>query len=45
MADLPETTEGEGARKRIMRGRNVVLAGLLGAWVVLIFAISIVKMA
>lgn len=47
MADIPETPAtpaNEVDRKRIMRSRNVVLGVLLAAWVVLIFAISIVKM-
>jgi hypothetical protein len=45
MTDLPETTpDAAAARKRIMRQRNYMLAGVLLVWAVLIFAISIVKM-
>ncbi len=31
-------------RKRIQRGRNIVMGVLLGAFVVLVYAISIAKM-
>lgn len=31
-------------RKRIVRGRNIVLGLLLGAFVILVYAISIAKM-
>ena len=34
----------EGQRKRIQRSRNLVLALLLAGFVVLVYAISIVKM-
>ncbi len=37
-------SDSEAQRRRIQRSRNRVLALLLGAFVVLVFAISIVKM-
>ena len=41
MDNLPET---EAERRRIMRGRNIVVALLLAGFAVLTFAISIAKM-
>lgn len=41
MENLPDS---EAQRRRIQRSRNRVLALLLGGFVVLVFAISIVKM-
>lgn len=41
--DSPRDSGSE--RKRIQRSRNVVLGLILGAFVVLVFAISIVKMS
>lgn len=41
MDNLPES---ESERRRIMRGRNIVLALLLGGFALLTFAISIAKM-
>ena len=41
MSQLPDS---DGERKRIQRSRNLVLALLLGGFVVLVFAIAIVKM-
>jgi hypothetical protein len=42
----PNFDEEPGAeRKRIIRSRNVVLALVLAAFVVLVFAISIAKMS
>lgn len=40
MTDLPES---EAERRQIQRGRNRVLALLLAGFVLLVFAISIVK--
>lgn len=40
--DSPRDSGSE--RKRIQRSRNIVLGLILGAFVVLVFAISIVKM-
>jgi hypothetical protein len=46
MTEVPETTpDADAARKRIMRQRNYMMAGVLLVWAVLIFAISIVKMS
>lgn len=42
MTNLPDS---ETERKRIQRSRNLVLAWLLAGFVVLTFAISIVKMS
>lgn len=45
MTKLPDSApDPEAERKRIMRGRNIVLALLLAGFVVLTFAISIAKM-
>jgi hypothetical protein len=41
---MTETPDPEAARQRIMRSRSIVMALLLGAFVVLIYAISIAKM-
>ncbi len=41
MTDLPDS---DAARQRIIRHRNIAMALVLGAFVVLIFAISIAKM-
>lgn len=41
MSDLPESDE---QRRQIQRGRNRVLALLLAGFVILVFAISIVRM-
>jgi hypothetical protein len=41
MTQLPDP---ESERRRIQRSRNIVMAVLLGAFVVLIYAISIVRM-
>jgi hypothetical protein len=44
MKIMTESEHDDAARKRITRQRNMVLAGLLVGWVVLIYAISIVRM-
>ncbi len=45
MSKFPESSTGTDAeRKRIQRSRNLVLGLLLAGFVVLVFAISIVKM-
>lgn len=36
--------DSEQQRRRIVRGRNIVLGLLLGAFVILVYAISIAKM-
>ena len=41
MTQLPDP---DSERRRIQRSRNIVMAVLLGAFVVLIYAISIVRM-
>jgi hypothetical protein len=42
----PHDSEGDAAeRRRIQRGRNVALGLILGAFVILVFAISLVKMS
>ena len=41
---MTESQQNEVARARIARQRNLVVAGLLVAWVVLIYAVSIVRM-
>ena len=41
---MTETPDQEIERKRIQRSRNIVMALLMGAFVVLIYAISIAKM-
>lgn len=41
---MTETPEQETERKRIQRSRNIVMALLMAAFVVLIYAISIAKM-
>ncbi len=41
---MTEQPDSQTQRKRIIRQRNLVLGGVLVAFVVLIFAISIVKM-
>lgn len=41
---MTETPEQESERKRIQRSRNIVMALLMAAFVVLIYAISIAKM-
>ena len=40
----PESPDQEEARKRIQKTRNLVLGGMLLAFVVLVYAISIAKM-
>ncbi len=42
---MTEQPDSQPERKRIIRQRNLVLAIVLGAFVVLVFAISIVKMS
>ncbi len=42
---MNEVPSNDSERKRIQRSRSVVLALLLGAFVVLVYAISIAKMA
>jgi hypothetical protein len=44
MKTMTESETDVAARKRITRQRNLVLAGLLVGWVVLIYAVSIVRM-
>ncbi len=45
MDKLPETSNDSGAeRRRIQKGRNLVLALLLAGFVALVYAISIVKL-
>jgi hypothetical protein len=41
---MTETPDQEAERQRIMRSRSIVMALLLGAFAVLIYAISIAKM-
>ena len=41
---MTENPDTEAARKRIQRSRNRVVALLLAAFVVLVYAISIVRM-
>ena len=41
---MTDTQQNEVTRARISRQRNLVVAGLLVAWVVLIYAVSIVRM-
>ena len=41
---MTETPDQEAERKRIQRSRNIVMALVMGAFVVLIYAISIAKM-
>jgi uncharacterized membrane protein len=41
---MTENPDQEAERQRIMRSRSIVMALLLGAFVVLIYAISIAKM-
>ena len=41
---MTEPLDSNSERRRIQRGRNLVLGLILGAFVVLVFAISIVKM-
>jgi uncharacterized membrane protein len=41
---MTETPEQETERKRIQRSRSIVMALIMGAFVVLIYAISIAKM-
>jgi hypothetical protein len=41
---MTEPLDSEAQRKRIQRSRNLVLGLLLGAFVVLVYAISIAKM-
>ena len=41
---MSDPSDNEAERKRIQRSRSVVLAVLLGAFVVLVYAISIAKM-
>lgn len=46
MTEAPESDAANTAdRRRIQRGRNVALALILGAFVIIVFAISIVKMS
>ena len=41
---MTDPSDLEGQRKRIQRSRNLVLALLLAGFVVLVYAISLVKM-
>ena len=41
---MDETPDLEAQRKRIQRSRSIVMAWLLGAFVVLIYAISFARM-
>jgi hypothetical protein len=41
---LDSAPEADAARRRIQRSRNIVLGLILGAFVILIFAISMAKM-
>jgi hypothetical protein len=41
---MTEPLDSNSERKRIVRGRNLVLGLLLGAFVILVYAISIAKM-
>jgi hypothetical protein len=41
---MTEPLDSEQQRRRIVRGRNLVLGLLLGAFVILVYAISIAKM-
>lgn len=41
---MTEPLDSNAERKRIQRGRNIVLGVLLGAFVILVYAISIAKM-
>ena len=45
MSQVDPKRDPAGERKRIIRGRNLVLGLLLAAFVVLVYAISIAKMA
>ena len=44
--DSPQNAElnSDDRRRRIVRGRNIVVGLLLGAFVILVYAISIAKM-
>jgi hypothetical protein len=44
MTEEFDSNPAEAERRRIQRSRNVVLAVILGGFVILVFAISIVKM-
>jgi hypothetical protein len=41
---MTEPIESDEQRRRIVRGRNIVVGVLLGAFVILVYAISIAKM-
>jgi hypothetical protein len=41
---MDQTPDNDATRKRIQRTRSIVMAWLLGAFVVLIYAISIARM-
>lgn len=45
MTDKFDSDAAMAERRRIQRGRNVVLGLILGAFVILVFAISLVKMS
>lgn len=42
---MSETPDADSERKRIQRSRSIVMAVLLAAFVVLVYAISIAKMS
>ncbi len=42
---MDETPDIEATRKRIQRSRSIIMALILGAFVVLVYAISIAKMS
>ena len=45
MSDAPESNpDRDAARKRIQKSRNIVMGLLLAGFVILVYAISIVKM-
>lgn len=45
MSDAPESNpDTDAARKRIQKSRNIVMGLLLAGFVILVYAISIVKM-
>jgi hypothetical protein len=45
MTELHESESAAAERRRIQRGRNVALGLILAAFVILVFAISLVKMS
>lgn len=42
---MTQPLDSDKQRQRIVRGRNIVVGLLLGAFVILVYAISIAKMA